>query len=89
VVLTGFGSAFGLGLTERIRFLQDWVCFFRTGQVFRIGSAVQDRIGSVFTGDRIMLFKGQEKMKLTDIGFHLEILSDIGKRTLVGFWIWL
>jgi hypothetical protein len=52
---------------------QDWIGFIRDRIRFSVGIRIQ----------RI------KKMKLTDIGFLLEILSDIGKRTLVGFRILL
>jgi hypothetical protein len=73
-VSTGFGLFFGIGSG----FLQDRFGFSGQDQVFsdRKGQVSQDRIRFFRIG--LAHSKDKKKMKLTDIGFSLEILSDIG-----------
>lgn len=74
-----------------VQLLQDLDWFSRTVQGFSSGWVFKDRSsgsdkGSGFSGRiGLVVSVDKEKKKLTDIGFVLEILMDIGKRTLYGF----
>jgi len=72
-------------LSDRIgsvEFTQDRIKWFSVqDQVFQTGLdewLIQDRISGFSVQYRIRLSEDKKKMKLTDIGFHLEITSDIG-----------